>query len=53
MRMNNGFVLPQAEARGASLASRIAILLIKSVVVVLPAWLGFLLWGVARLTGLY
>lgn len=53
MRMNTGIALPRTEARGASLASRIAILLIKSVVVILPAWLGFLLWGVARLTGLH
>lgn len=33
------------------LGSRIAVLLIKASVVVLPLWVGFLAWGAARLTG--
>lgn len=36
---------------GTGLGSRIAVILIKASVVVVPLWVGFLAWGAARLTG--
>lgn len=54
MSFSSEILLSQGEATRTRdrLRSHIAILIVKISLVMMPVWIGFLLWGISRLAGL-